>query len=73
MEVPLAHISLFTLLTTSAAGDVLGLSPRTLETLRVRGGGPAFIKLGSSVRYEPQALQDWIDANRAVSTSDTHE
>lgn len=60
------------LLTTQAAARLVGLSPRTLETFRVRGGGPAFVKLGGAVRYEPKALQDWIDANRAASTSDHH-
>ena len=60
------------LLTTQAAARLVGLSPRTLETFRVRGGGPTFIKLGGAVRYEPKALQDWIDANRAASTSDRH-
>ena len=66
------HFANLSLLTTQAAARLVGLSPRTLETFRVRGGGPAFIKLGGAVRYETKALQDWIDANRAASTSDRH-
>lgn len=65
----MAQYSIPSLLTTRKAASLVGLSPRTLETLRVRGGGPAFIKLGSAVRYEPAALQAWIDAHRSTSTS----
>lgn len=60
------------LLTTQNAAERLGLSPRTLEALRVRGGGPSYLKLGRLVRYEPAALEAWIDARRLVSTSDSH-
>lgn len=58
------------LLSTNDAARRLGLSPRTLEALRVRGGGPEFIKLGRRVLYEPQSLTRWIDANRRHSTCD---
>jgi excisionase family DNA binding protein len=60
------------LINTQEAAERTGLSPRTLETLRLRGGGPAFIKLGRSVRYELSALEAWIDANRSASTSEHH-
>lgn len=58
------------LLTTKAAAHRLGLSPRTLEALRVRGGGPEFIKLGRRVLYEPRSLTRWVNANRRQSTCD---
>ncbi len=60
------------LLTTRIAAEWLGLSPRTLEALRVRGGGPSYLKLGRLVRYEPAALEAWIDARRLASTSESH-
>lgn len=60
------------LLTTQNAAERLGLSPRTLEALRVRGGGPSYLKLGRLVRYEPAALEAWIDARRLASTSENH-
>lgn len=60
------------LLTTQNAAERLGLSPRTLEALRVRGGGPSYLKLGRLVRYEPAALEAWIDARRLASTSESH-
>jgi excisionase family DNA binding protein len=64
-------LSTFTpLLTTGEAAKRLGLSPRTLETLRVRGGGPVFVKMGKAVRYEAWAIEAWIDARRTASTSE---
>src|SRR5436853_6582279 len=43
-------------LDTRAAADFLGVSARTLEGLRVRGGGPRFVKVGGSVRYRIASL-----------------
>jgi excisionase family DNA binding protein len=40
----------------------LGLSPKTLQRLRVNGGGPAFRKLGATVRYHVDDLKAWCDA-----------
>jgi excisionase family DNA binding protein len=60
------------LLTTGEAAKQLSLSPRTLETLRLRGGGPAYVKMGKAVRYEPQAVEAWINARRISSTSEHH-
>jgi len=59
------------LLTTGEAAQRLGVKPNHLEKLRVVGGGPAFVKLGRSVRYEPAALQDWVASCRRRSTSQT--
>lgn len=36
---------------TNGAGRHLGLSPATLTTMRTRGGGPVFVKLGRRVVY----------------------
>lgn len=58
------------LLHTRAAGAVLGLSPRTLEKLRVTGGGPAYRKLGRRVVYAPADLERWAEAQTRTSTSD---
>ena len=57
-------------LSTSEAAAWLGLSRRTLEGLRCRGGGPSFRKLGRSVRYTLEDLQAWADAGHRQSTSD---
>lgn len=58
------------LLNTEQAANLLCLSPRTLESLRLRGGGPEFLKLGKAVRYKPQAINAWIEARRAHPTSE---
>ncbi len=47
----------------------LGLSVLTLRRWRWSGGGPAFVKLGSAVRYSPQALADFVAAGERSSTS----
>lgn len=51
-------------LTTEQAGVFLGLSPTTLETLRTRGGGPPFVKLGRRVGYRRDDLTRWLGGLR---------
>jgi hypothetical protein len=58
-------------LPTPLAADYLGLSPATLETLRSRGGGPAFLKLGRRVVYQREDLDKWLAERRRTSTSDS--
>ena len=55
------------LVSTEEAGALLGISPRTLEDWRLRGGGPVFRKLGRRVvRYLVSDLRAFIeDAARA--------
>ncbi len=43
-------------LDTVGAADYLGLGKSTLDKLRVGGGGPAFIKIGKRVVYDPADL-----------------
>jgi len=57
-------------LTTDQAGAFLGLSPTTLETLRTRGGGPPFVKLGRRVVYRSEDLAHWLAQRVRRSTSD---
>jgi len=49
---------------------LLGLSVRTLESLRLRGGGPAYIKLGRAVRYNRLRGLEWAERQIRRSTSD---
>lgn len=52
------------LLSTKAAAQLLGVSPATLRSWRLRGQGPAWIDLGPSpgdmVRYSPISIADYI-------------
>ncbi len=58
------------LLDTSEASEVLSISPRTLEFLRWRGGGPEFYKLGKrTVRYRLEDLMAWISKRQNTGGS----
>lgn len=59
------------LLSTAEVAEHLGLSEGHLVNLRLRGGGPRFVKLGWKVAYDPSDLTAWIEANKRTSTSDT--
>ena len=48
------------LLTQDEAAELLKLSVRTMERLRVGGGGPKFLKIMHSVRYRQGDLEAWI-------------
>jgi len=50
------------LLDQREAARLLRLSERTLERLRLTGGGPLYIKCGRSVRYRAADLEKWIAA-----------
>lgn len=56
-------------LSTPLAAEYVGLSPATLETLRVRGGGPQFVKLGARVVYRREDLDRWLEERKKKSTS----
>jgi hypothetical protein len=51
----------------------LNISRRTLQTWRLRGGGPPFIKVGSAVRYDPAQVHCWLNARTVQSTSQAPE
>ena len=60
------------MLYSSEAGFLLGLSVRTLEAFRLRGGGPPYYSLTpKAVRYRRSDLEAWIWARRRTSTSDS--
>ena len=58
------------LLTDLQAAELLGLKPATLRRWRWVGDGPTFIKLGRSVRYDTEVIEQFIEAGRRNSTSD---
>ena len=65
------HAAVDPLLTTTKAAVVLGLSPRTLESLRVRGGGPIYFQVTPrAIRYRRSELDAWLAARRPNSTAD---
>ena len=52
------------------AAAILKLSPRTLQAWRVRGCGPKFVKVGRSVRYQSEEVQEFVNENVHQSTSE---
>ncbi|MCP4005462.1 MAG: AlpA family phage regulatory protein [bacterium] len=53
------------ILRTPAAADYVGLSPSTLERMRLSGDGPTFIRLGGrAVGYDINDLDAWLDEQR---------
>lgn len=57
------------LINESSVAIKLGCKVKTLQAWRARGGGPQFIKVGRLVRYEPEAVQAYIERRRVASTS----
>ncbi len=56
---------------TVQAGAYIGLSSKTLETLRTRGGGPRFVRYGrKAVRYLKADLDAFMAARFVASTSE---
>ncbi len=58
-------------LSRARAADYLGLSVRTLDRLRVAGGGPLFWKGGSRVLYDQRDMDTWVEGRKQRSTSDS--
>lgn len=57
------------LLTTHQAAKRLGVSHRTLEDWRFRGGGPQFCKVGRRlVRYRPDDLETFLECSVRINT-----
>ena len=59
------------LLTPKQVARQLGVTRTTLESWRLRGGGPKFVRVSKRcIRYRRQDLQVWIEERIRTSTSD---
>ena len=58
------------LLDTEQVAAILRVQSNTLAQWRVKGGGPAFLKIGRCVRYRASDVETWIDAQCRASTCD---
>jgi excisionase family DNA binding protein len=58
------------LLTAKEAAHYLRVSKSWLAKKRMSGDGPAYIKVGRSVRYLESALIEWMKSRRRLSTSE---
>jgi len=50
------------LLREKEVAKILNVSIGKVRHLRLTGGGPAFIKIGDSVRYKPEEIRKFIDS-----------
>jgi predicted DNA-binding transcriptional regulator AlpA len=61
------------LIGTEEAACYLGVSKRMLEALRVRGGGPIYVRLArNKVRYKISDINTWVAARRYENTSQVY-
>jgi len=59
------------LLATRDAAGFLGVSPRTLEDWRWKGGGPHYIALARNcIRYRLSDLEAWVQSRCRGSTTE---
>ena len=58
------------LLTPRETAERLKLSLSWLAKRRLQGDGPAYIKVGRSVRYQEPALLQWMKSRQRLSTSE---
>jgi hypothetical protein len=54
------------------AAIFLGLSVRTLQAWRVRGGGPRYVKIGRAVRYQRRELVAFQRLHTVDSTTEAN-
>ena len=62
-------MDLRTQLSNIEAAAYLGVKPKTLERWRRIGHGPLHFKVGSLVKYDREALDDFLNACRTASAA----
>lgn len=64
------NIKLPSVLKENAAASLLGMSARTMQRMRLDGGGPPYVQLTDRrIGYTETALHDWIRERTVTSTS----
>ncbi len=57
------------LLSEQEVANLLQVSPRTVQSWRLNGFGPPFIKVGRLVRYQKSEVFQFLADNKHASTS----
>ena len=57
-------------LDTGQAGEYLGISPSTLNRMRVTGEGPRYSKAGRRVIYDIEDLDAWVEKRKRHFTGE---
>ena len=48
----------------------LNVTVKAVQAWRQRGGGPKFVRVGRAIRYRPEDVQVWLEANTFETTTD---
>ena len=67
----LTHVPGPQFLDTASAASLVGLSRRSLEGMRVTGGGPPFRRHGRRIFYDLTDLIAWSESSKRTTTSDS--
>ncbi|WP_026941512.1 helix-turn-helix transcriptional regulator [Hellea balneolensis] len=59
------------LMTEKEAASLICYTPRALQNWRLRGGGPKYVKIGRSVRYQRSDVLEFIEERKRLHTSQT--
>ncbi len=58
------------LVSEKEAATLLGFTPRFLQSRRLRGDGPQFVRISSrAVRYRVKDLQEWVENRLRVNNN----
>ena len=60
-------------LNTRQAAKLIGLSPSTLNRMRVTGEGPLYAKAGRRVLYDRADLVAWVNDRKRRFTAETKD
>lgn len=58
------------LLDIEGAAAILGVNRSWLDCRRVKGEGPAFVRIGGKIKYRREDLADFIAKNRVDATNE---
>ncbi|VTZ27568.1 hypothetical protein MPC1_5930002 [Methylocella tundrae] len=57
------------LLDENGVADFLNVKVATLQSWRVKGCGPDFVRVGRCIRYRPSDILAWVEARTCANTS----
>ena len=59
------------LMTEKEVAGLICITPRALQNWRLRGGGPEYVKIGRSVRYQRSDVIKFIEERKRKHTAQT--
>ena len=62
----------YALIDEKAAAEFIGVTDRTMQAFRQRGGGPRYVVISARcIRYRRIELREWAEARLRTSTADS--